>query len=298
MDSHKGTFGTVLIAAGSANYTGAALLAGKAAYLSGAGLVTIAVPSSIHQIIAGQLLEATWLLLPDEMGVFAEDGAEILSNNMKRVTSILVGPGLGMEMPTRNFLSRLFHMEKKGNRSGIGFLRSDSSGQLASATLPPLVLDADGLKLISQFDHWHESIPQSSVLTPHPGEMSIMTGQDKDQIQANRLATAEHFSREWGHIVILKGAFTVIASPQGETAVIPIATPALARAGTGDVLAGLVAGLLAQGMDPFHSSVSGAWIHARAGLLAESVFGISASVLAGDVLNAVPKVLATIEKVK
>jgi hydroxyethylthiazole kinase-like uncharacterized protein yjeF len=133
------------------------------------------------------------------------------------------------------------------------------------------------------------------VLTPHPGEMAVLTGLPVEEIQADRIATAERFSREWGHVVILKGAFTVIAEPDGRTALIPVATPALARAGTGDVLAGLVAGLRAQKMPAFEAAVSAAWIHGQAGLRAAEAFGATASVLAGDVLGAVPEIMAELE---
>jgi NAD(P)H-hydrate epimerase len=121
--------------------------------------------------------------------------------------------------------------------------------------------------------------------------MSVLTGLPKDRIQANRLKLAQRFSREWGHVVVLKGAFTVIAAPDGETAIIPVATPALARAGTGDVLAGLIAGLRTQGVEAFEAAVAGAWIHAYAGLQAIEQVGNPASVLAGDVLRAAISVI-------
>lgn len=133
------------------------------------------------------------------------------------------------------------------------------------------------------------------MLTPHPGEMSAMTGLPRDEIQSNREDVAGKYAREWGHVVVLKGAFTVIASPDGRRTVIPVATPALARAGTGDVLAGLIVGLRAQGLDAYESAVAGAYIHAQAGLRAAEFFGTTASVLAGDVLDFVPDVIAELE---
>ena len=122
--------------------------------------------------------------------------------------------------------------------------------------------------------------------------MSILTGLSKDEIQTTRIDVAERFAREWGHVVVLKGAFTVIAAPEGRTAIIPVATPALARAGTGDVLAGLITGLRAQRMGAFEAAVSGAWVHAQAGLYAANALGGTAMVLAGDVLAATVDVLA------
>ncbi len=121
--------------------------------------------------------------------------------------------------------------------------------------------------------------------------MSALTGLPVGEIQAAREETARRFAREWGHVVVLKGAFTIIASPEGETYTAGVATPALARAGTGDVLAGLTVGLLAQGLSPLQAALSAVWIHGKAGLAAEKRFGQSASVLAGDVLEAVPEVL-------
>jgi len=109
------------------------------------------------------------------------------------------------------------------------------------------------------------------------------------------LGGAKKYAQEWGHVVVLKGAFTVIATPNGETFSLPVASPALARAGSGDVLAGLIVGLRAQGLDALQSAVAGAWIHAQAGLTAEEMIGVSASVLAGDILAFVPNVLADLE---
>jgi NAD(P)H-hydrate epimerase len=153
-------------------------------------------------------------------------------------------------------------------------------------------LDADGLKLLAGISDWATILPETAVLTPHPGEMAVLTGLPVEEIQSDRVKIACQFAKRWGHVVVLKGAFTVIASPDGENALIPVATPALARAGTGDVLAGLIVGLRAQGMVPFEAAAAGAWIHAQAGLRAAEVMGSTASVLAGDVMAAVPDVMA------
>jgi NAD(P)H-hydrate epimerase len=271
-DAHKGTFGTALIAAGSANYTGAAWLAGQAAYRIGAGLVTLAVPAPLHSALAGQFPEATWVLLPHHQGFIAAQAGAALLPHLERATALLVGPGFGLAEPTAQFLERLLAIERAG--------------------LPPMVVDADGLKLLQRLPDWAKRLPPRTVLTPHPGEMSVLTGLSKEIIQADRLGLAQRYSQEWGHVVVLKGAFTVIAAPDGETAIIPIATPALARAGTGDVLAGLIAGLRAQGVEAFESAVAGAWIHAYAGLEAIDQVGNPASVLAGDVLRAAISVIS------
>ena len=293
-DSHKGTFGTALIAAGSINYTGAALLAGKAAYRVGTGLVTLAVPSPLHVVLAGHFPEATWLLLPHEMGVISSEASDVLIKHLDRVTGLLLGPGFGTEETTRDFLENLIEAKTLLKKGGprIGFVHEDKKQkEEKNVTLPPLVIDADGLKLIKQIDNWEKLIPPSSILTPHPGEMAILTGLSRDEIQADRLGIASKFARQWGQVVILKGAFTVIASPEGYATVIPVASSALARAGSGDVLAGLVVGLLAQGVEPYHAAVAGAWIHAQAGLFAAEKLGNPASVMAGDLIDSVSDVI-------
>jgi NAD(P)H-hydrate epimerase len=294
LDAHKGTFGTAVAAVGSVNYTGAALLSGRAAYRVGAGLVTLAVAGRLHAALAGQFPEATWILLPDDMGVIAENAAPVLRENLERATALLIGCGFGTEETTRLFLQRFFENEASGKHSQIGFMsqREVKTGSEERRSLPPLVVDADGLKLMAQIPGWARLLPPGTVLTPHPGEMAILTGLTKEAIQADRIGVAERFAQEWGHIVVLKGAFTVIAEPGGRTALVPVATPALARAGTGDVLAGIILGLRAQGVDGFQAAAAGAWLHARAGLLAEAALGTSASVLAGDLIEFLPEVLA------
>jgi NAD(P)H-hydrate epimerase len=286
LEAHKGTFGTLLVVAGSLNYTGAALLAGQAAYRSGAGLVTLAVPHPLHSALAGQFPEATWLLLPEEEGVISEHAAEVVRQNLGRVTALLVGPGLGLQETTRKFISRLLGAGNKPPKSPIGFTPAATKAtQSEGGALPPLVFDADGLKLLARLPDWSGQLPSPAVLTPHPGEMSVLTGLSIEEVQANRIEIAEKFAHTWGHVLVLKGAFTVIASPDGKTAVIPVASPALARAGTGDVLAGLIAGLRAQGLDAFIAAAAGAWIHAQAGLRAAKALGSTAALLAGDVLH-------------
>lgn len=270
--SHKGTFGTALVIAGSASYTGAALLAGEAAYRIGAGLVTMAVPEPLHPILAGHLPEATWLLLAHEKGFISDKAIHHLLNNLGRTTAILIGPGIGDKHTTKLFIDHI----------------------LPNLNLP-LVIDADGLRHLAGIKNWHKKITQPAVLTPHPGEMSALTGLTVEEIQENREELASKFAQAWGHVVVLKGAFTVIANPDGYSTIIPVATPALARAGTGDVLAGTIVGLRAQGLPPYQAAVAGAYIHAQAGLHAAEILGTTASVLATDVLDSIPDILAELE---
>ncbi len=296
--AQKGTFGTALIAAGSINYTGAAILAGEAAYRVGAGLVTLAVPAALHGTLAGRFPEATWVLLPHEMGSIAASGAEVLAKNFERASALLIGPGFGTENSTKEFIENILEGKYSAKKSvqRIGFVRQETEkAEENTSKLPAMIIDADGLKLLAQIKDWSEKIPAPAILTPHPGEMSVLTELSKDEIQENRLETATKYAKEWGHVVVLKGAFTVIAAPDGRATLIPVASPALARAGTGDVLAGLIVGLRAQGLDAYESAVAGAWIHAQAGLYAADDLGTTASVLAGDVLNSVSDVISDLE---
>jgi hydroxyethylthiazole kinase-like uncharacterized protein yjeF len=266
-EAYKGTFGTALIAAGSVNFTGAALLAGRAAYRIGAGLVTLAVPGPLHTALAGQLPEATWVILPHEM-----------------------------EDTTKDFIGYLLNLaQEKPAHGRMGFVRGqERKEEPKPVNLPPLIFDADGLKLLAKFPGWPKLLQAPAILTPHPGEMAILTGLKTEEIQQDRLGTAKKYAVDWGHVVVLKGAFTVVASPDGRTTTIPVATAALARAGTGDVLAGLICGLRAQGLEAYDAARVGAWIHAQAGLAAADLLGSSNSVMAGDVLEAVPEVIANL----
>jgi NAD(P)H-hydrate epimerase len=291
-DAHKGTFGTALIISGSVNYTGAVLLSGKAAYRAGAGLVTLGVPSPLHSTLAGHIPEATWLLLPHEMGVISDGAAEVVFENLGNASAMLLGPGFGLEDATRNFMINLFKPASESGKTGIGFITNISDiGTKEKPELPPLVLDADGLKLLAKIPEWPQKLPGEAVLTPHPGEMAELSGLEVSEIQAARMTTAEKYANEWGHIVVLKGANTVVAEPGGRTAVIPVASPALSSAGSGDVLAGIIVGLRAQGVGGYESAVSGAWIHAQSGLKSAEYLGTDRSVVAGDLISAMVDVI-------
>jgi NAD(P)H-hydrate epimerase len=265
------------------------------------GLVTLAVPAPLHTALAGNFPEATWILLPHEMGVITSSAVEVLINNMARATAILIGPGLGQEETTREFMVKLL-TEKAAYLSTtrhIGFIQRENKGVDTAGkngkVLPPLVVDADGLILLTKIEGWQGILPDASVLTPHPGEMAALTGQAVDVIQKDRLAVAKKYAIEWGHVVVLKGAFTVIASPDGQTTTIPIASSALAHAGTGDVLSGIIVGLLAQGVTPYKAAVAGCWIHAQAGMTAAEILGSSAAVQAGDVLDCIADILSELQ---
>ncbi len=295
-DAHKGTFGKALLVAGSVNYTGAALLAAQSAYRVGAGLVTVAVPRPIHTALASRYAPATWLILPHDMGVIAPGAVEIVRREMAGYSAMLLGPGWGREESTGEFLYEL--LGHQAHRKGhLGFLREEMEPESEPAPdMPPLVIDADGLNLLSGLDEWWKLLPPGTILTPHPGEMARLTGLERGEVASRRIELAGEKAVEWNAVVVLKGAHTVIAAPDGRIVVEPFATPALATAGTGDVLAGAIVGLLARGLEPFEAAVCGAYIHGLAGELAANSLQCEASVTADDVLAAMPNALATVER--
>jgi NAD(P)H-hydrate epimerase len=241
--AHKGTFGKVMVAAGSLDYTGAALLSATAAIRAGAGLVTLAIPGPLHAALAGSVPEATWVVLPGPEGTHTAEGGLQLVNRLEGYDALLVGPGLTNRAAAVGFVQALFDPE--------GLDRELWTGRV--------VADADALNILATMVdvNWPNRLPPLSILTPHPGEMARLTGLDAHEINARRIETARRWAGMWGHVVLLKGPYTVIAEPGGRTAVLPFALPALATAGSGDVLAGAIASMLAQGLQPFEEAACG-----------------------------------------
>ncbi|MDE2968869.1 MAG: NAD(P)H-hydrate dehydratase [Chloroflexota bacterium] len=268
LDAHKGSFGRVLALAGSRSYVGAAQLACLGAARSGAGYITLAVTPAVQALVVPRLTESTFLLLPDEGDGDADfEAVGLLRGTMPACDALLVGCGLGQHDTTRLLLDRLL---------------------LSSEPVPlPTVIDADALNFLATVDRWWERLRADAVLTPHPGEMARLLKCGIGDVEADRIATARRAATAWGVTVLLKGAFTVAASPDGRVRVLPFANPALATAGTGDVLAGCVAGLLAQGLGTFDAATLGAFLHAAAGELAAEAVG-EAGVIAGDLLPLLP----------
>ncbi|MCE2464269.1 MAG: NAD(P)H-hydrate dehydratase [Dehalococcoidia bacterium] len=241
-DGHKGTFGHVLVIAGSRNYPGAAYLASQGAARVGPGLVTLASPQSIYPILASKLTEVIHLPLPDdEYGRFHPDGVEIVRENLYQYDILLVGCGFGRSEGLAEFLRRLL-----------------IEGPPLSL---PVVIDADGLNNLSKIEDWWDGLKFPAVLTPHPGEMSTLTGVSVPDVQSSRTEVALEWASRWNAMVVLKGAYTVVASPAGVCHVNPFANPALASGGTGDVLTGVIAGLMAQGLSPEDASCCGVYLH-------------------------------------
>ena len=270
-DAHKGSYGKAMILAGSANYTGAAYLAGVAATRSGAGLVTLALPATIHTAVAARLAEATYLPLPcEKSGLLTGGAAQELSTGLAGYSALLVGPGLGQARQTTALVEALL----RGIREGAG------------PTLP-VVVDADGLNILARATNWPEMLPAGSILTPHPGEMARLMAYLTAEVQADRLAVARSQATAWDQIVVLKGAHTVVAAPDGRVVLLPFANPGLATGGTGDVLAGTIVALRAQSMGAFEAAAAGAYVHGLAGELARQALG-AVGMVAGDVLVSLP----------
>jgi NAD(P)H-hydrate epimerase len=262
LDGHKGTFGWVLIAAGSSRYWGAAALAGRAAYRSGAGLVALAIPSLIRPSVATQLPEATYPMLADD-SILSEHAARAIVSDITTYKALLVGPGLS---EATVFMETLL----------------DSKD-----ALPPLIIDADGLNLLADMSAWPKRVPENTILTPHLGEMARLVGTRLADLKSqDRVDLAREKAREWNCIILLKGAYTVIATPDGRCTILPFANPALATAGSGDVLSGAIVSLLGQGLAPYEAAVTGGYLHAAAAQLA----GIDAGLLAGELADLIPEV--------
>ncbi len=287
-DAHKGTFGKAMIVAGSIYYSGAAALVAQAATRVGAGLVTLCLPRSIYGAVASKLTEVTYQPLPDDMGVLNTDAVRVLMEKIKGYQALLVGPGLSTEKEAVAFVRRLLDVEPPAKKARLGFQASTVEAEPEKVALPQLVVDADALNALAEVDGWAERLPRLSILTPHPGEMArLMRLEDKAALDQDRVGIARARAAEWGHIVVLKGAFTVVAQPEGHVVVLPFANPALATAGSGDVLAGAIVGLLAEGLGPFEAAMCGAYLHGLAGEFARRDIG-DAGAVAGDVLARLP----------
>ena len=295
--SHKGTFGHLLVCGGCVNYPGAPMLAAKSAYRVGAGLVECAIPERIYEAAVTNNMESIFTLLEDQDGVIAENAATVLIPKLKDMDCLLIGVGIGREETTQRFIKRLlFGMNGKNQSAGVGFVPGAVKAKTKQVeTFPSMVIDADAIRLLAELDQWFEKLPGTAVLTPHPGEMAALTGRSIEEIQNDRLGFAKQYAKQWGQLVVLKGPLTVVASPDGKAAVLPFANSALAKAGSGDVLAGMIAGLMAQGMEPLEAAITGAWLHARAAETVVKNQGTKFSLLAGDLVNAISTALSTLE---
>jgi NAD(P)H-hydrate epimerase len=266
IDGHKGTFGKLLVIAGSARYLGAPLLVVSAALRSGAGLVTLATGRSTYERLAGRILEGTYLPLPDEgegaIGAAAADQALAVLEE-EGYDALAIGPGLGRSPATDDFVARV----------------------LASAQVPAVV-DADALNALAERGAWQERLGARRVITPHPGEAARLLRSSVAAVEADRLGSAAALASS-GAVAVLKGAHTLVVAPEGEVRIQPTANPALGVGGAGDVLTGVIGGLIAQGCAPFAAAALGVFLHARAAARWSASNG-DAGLLAGDLLTELP----------
>lgn len=267
LDSSKKDYGHVFILAGSFGFTGAAYLCSQAALLSGSGLVTLGIPKSLNQIMALKLTEVMTKPLAEtkEISLSLKTLADILEFSQK-VEVVALGPGLSQHIETQNLIVRLVKKIKK-----------------------PLVIDADGLNALSKDVSVLKNHKKDIIITPHPGEMARLLRKTTDYIQANRKKVAKDFSLRYNLTTVLKGHNTVVASRRGETWVNTAGNPGMATAGSGDVLTGIIASLVGQGIKPFLAAKLGVYLHGLSGDLAAKEKG-QISLIATDILKKLPAV--------
>ncbi len=279
LSANKGSFGKVLVVAGSINYIGAAYLACTGAARVGAGLVTLSTASSLQPILAARMTEVTYAPLPEaEAGIIASKAASVLRQWLPGYEVLLMGCGLGQKAQVAEFVKSVL----------FGLVPGSS---------PAMVIDADALNALAQIPDWWQKLSQDAILTPHPGEMARLTGVSVDEVQRQRLDIARKAAMEWRKVVVLKGAYTVVAASDGRARISQIANSGLASAGTGDVLSGVIAGLVAQGLSLFDAAACGVYLHGQAGEIVRREMG-DAGMLAGDLLPALPKVIMRLKQLE
>jgi NAD(P)H-hydrate epimerase len=267
-DTHKGDYGHVLIVAGSIGLTGAAYLTSEAALLSGSGLVTLAIPKSLNDIMEKKLTEVMTLPVKDGgRGYFPASGFEEIKKFSKNIDAAAIGPGIAKNGGTKKLVKKLIQ-------------------NLNTA----IVLDADGINCIAGEADVLKKSKKAVVITPHPGEMSRLVNKSVGHIQRNRKKIAEEISRKYGVTVVLKGAKTVVASQDGRTYVNKTGNPGMASGGVGDVLTGIIASLIGQGYKPFNAARFGVYLHGRAGDIAAKKSG-ETSLRAQDILDNIYKAI-------
>ncbi|WP_283610756.1 NAD(P)H-hydrate dehydratase [Faecalispora anaeroviscerum] len=243
-NSNKGSYGTLLSVCGSTGMAGAAMLAARASLRTGVGLVNMALPKELYPVVAGTLPEPVYTLLePSQYGeTLSEGSATLLNQKMLSASAVLLGCGLGTSAFARSLLRRV-----------------------AACSSVPLVIDADGINLLAENIDILKTVRVPVVLTPHPGEMARLLHTTTEQVQARRLDYAKYFAREHGVTLVLKGSGTIVAAPDGRVFVNTTGNPGMAKGGSGDVLAGMIASLAAQGITPYWAAVFGVFLHGLTG---------------------------------
>ena len=271
---HKGSFGKLLVIGGSSSYLGAPLLSALAAARSGCGLVAMGVPRAVQQAAASVVPEATFIG-PTDIEERPDQALEVIVGSLPAFDAVLIGPGLGRSAGVERWLRALLTTSHDG--------------------WPPVVLDADALNALARWDEWWEAVVPRLVLTPHHGEMSRLTGESLERVAAENWDIAIQAAERWGQTVVLKGPHTTVTSHGHGTAVHAAANPALATAGSGDVLAGLIGGLLAQGYGVWDAARLGVVAH---GLAAEQLVRARGwrSLIASDLPAELPLALASLSE--
>ena len=276
-NAHKGTFGKVLVCAGSMQYIGAAYLACMGAMRVGAGLVTLATAQSLQPILAAKLTEVTYAPLPEsEAGYISSNASQIVHEQLADYDILLIGCGLSQHPSVVEFVQKVLL-------------------EMPSSLKPKIVIDADALNTLAQTSNWWKKLKRDAILTPHPREMARLSGLSMKAISQDRLKTARVSAAKWNKTIILKGANSIIASPDGKARINAAANPGLASAGTGDVLAGTIAGLLAQGLSYADAAACGVYLHTTAADRVKDEMG-DTGMIASDLLPALPKVIKNIRE--
>jgi len=272
-DSHKGTYGHLLVIAGSAGKTGAAVMSGRAALKTGAGLVTIATPRSALPAVARAMMELMTDPMPEtEAGTIAAEGIGRALELRKGKDALLLGPGISTDPSTGRFVSALLSRVKG-----------------------PMVIDADGLNILALKPKLLESIPKPAVLTPHPGEFGRLVGRTIGEVMSGRLQLAPEFASKYGVYLVLKGYRTIIVSPDGRVFVNPTGNPGMATAGTGDVLSGMIASMIIQEKDVLGAVLAAVYLHGLSGDIAASKVG-ERPLVAGDLIRFLPQAFKRLER--
>jgi len=271
VDAHKGTYGHLLVVAGSVGRTGAAVLACLGALRAGTGLVTCATPGSQQPVVAAQLSEAMTEPLPETAArTLSAKAVERIVELLSRMDAVALGPGLGLDPETQAAVQTLVRDVER-----------------------PMVVDADALTALAGHPRACRDAPAPRLLTPHPGEAARLLGCGIAEVQADRVASARRLAAESGAVVALKGARTVVADPDGRATLNPTGNPGMATGGTGDVLTGVAGGLLAQGVAPAAALSAAVYLHGLAGDLAAEMRG-EPGLVASDVADAIPAAIRRI----
>lgn len=264
-DSNKGTLGSLLCICGSYGMAGAAIMAGKAALRCGIGLLKIAVPKSIYPVCATNILESVYYPLEETSnGVISSKNTDFLLEMCEKSSAVVIGCGLSVCDDTKNLVQSVITNCEK-----------------------PLVIDADALNCICNKPEILKNLKAPAIITPHPGEMARLLHSTPKAVNSNRENTAIDFAKKFGVVTVLKGAGTIIASPDGEVYINHTGNSGMATGGSGDVLSGIIGSLLAQGAAPINAAAAGVFLHGTIGDLAAEKLG-KISMLPTDMIDMIP----------